>query len=44
MSEEQPSTDSKANQRASSAIWVGIKYSIYVYILWHAAKWLGWVN
>ena len=43
MSDEQTTTDSKPTGRASSAIWAGIKYGVLAYVIWYAAKWMGWV-
>ena len=43
MSDEQTTIDSKPTGRASSAIWAGIKYGVLAYVIWYAAKWMGWV-
>lgn len=41
---DEPTTDSKPTGRASSAIWAAIKYGVLAYVIWYAAKWLGWVQ
>ena len=45
MSEENKSSEEQSyDGRASSAIFSGVKYAIYVLIVYYIAKWLGWVD